>query len=114
MSETRIGFVGAGYMGQLAHLRNYDRVDDCEVVALAEPRTELTARVARRYEIPETYSDHEELLAEANVDAVVAAQPYQRQQVHRPGYPRGRAAAVQREAPRSQPRDGSRAGRRRR
>jgi len=74
----RVGFVGAGRMGQLAHLRNYDRVEDCEVVALAEPRTRLAERVARRYEIPEIYEDHADLLANAGVDAVVAAQPYQR------------------------------------
>jgi predicted dehydrogenase len=74
----RIGFVGAGRMGQLAHLRNYDRIDRCEVVALAEPRSELARRVAQRYEIPTAYEDHAALLAETDVDAVVAAQPYQR------------------------------------
>ncbi|MFB6218423.1 MAG: Gfo/Idh/MocA family protein [Halobacteriaceae archaeon] len=73
-----VGFVGAGRMGQLAHLRNYDRIDACEVVALAEPRERLRERVAQRYEIPDTYEDHQALLAGADVDAVVAAQPFQR------------------------------------
>jgi predicted dehydrogenase len=73
-----VGFIGAGRMGQLAHLRNYDRVADCEVVALAEPRSRLAERVAGRYEIPAVYEDHADLLANADVDAVVAAQPYQR------------------------------------
>jgi len=78
---VRIGFVGAGFMGQLAHLRNYDRVDGCEVVALAEPRERLRERVARRYEIPATRHDHAALAADAadlGLDAVVAVQPYDR------------------------------------
>lgn len=78
MEPVRIGFVGAGFMGQLAHLVNYDRLAEARVVALAEPRTELRARVARRYEIPETYEDHRALLADADVDAIVAPQPYHR------------------------------------
>lgn len=75
---VEVGFVGAGFMGQLAHLRNYDLVDDCEVVALAEPRERLRARVANRYGIEETYRDHGALLAGADVDLVVAVQPYRR------------------------------------
>jgi predicted dehydrogenase len=77
----RIGFVGAGFMGQLAHLRNYDRVENCDVVALAEPRERLRERVATRYEIGQTYDTHADLLDGADVDAVVAAQPFQRHEV---------------------------------
>lgn len=75
---VRIGFVGAGFMGQVAHLRNYDRVAGCEVVALAEPRAERARLVADRYDIPAVYADHEELVDEATVDAIVAPQPYDR------------------------------------
>jgi len=78
MPDTRIGLVGAGFMGQLAHLSNYHRVDECEVAALAEPRENLAEAVAGRYGVPQVYEDHAELLADADVDAVVAVQPYQR------------------------------------
>ena len=30
MAPLHVGFVGAGFMGQLAHLRNYDVLDDCD------------------------------------------------------------------------------------
>lgn len=78
MSDTtiRIGCIGAGFMGQLAHLRNFTTIDDCKVVALAEPRERLRERVAARNEIAETYPDHEALLANADVDAAVAIQHY--------------------------------------
>ena len=36
MARTRIGFVGVGFMGQCAHLRNYAVLPECEVVAIAE------------------------------------------------------------------------------
>lgn len=82
MSKLRIGFVGAGFMGQNAHMFNYDALrDECEIVALAEPRPELARKVAARYGIPEVYGDHHELLKNAKVDAIVASQPYQRHAV---------------------------------
>ena len=44
MEPVRMGFVGAGYMGQLAHIGNYARrstsapLADARLLALAEPR----------------------------------------------------------------------------
>ncbi len=74
--KIRLGFVGTGFMGQRAHLINYMGLPDCEVVALAEPRKKIAEEVARRYGIREIYGDHLSLLANADVDAIVAAQPF--------------------------------------
>ncbi|SEO74614.1 Gfo/Idh/MocA family protein [Paenibacillus sp. OV219] len=77
MSKLRIGFVGGGGMGQMAHLSNYAVLTDlCEVVALAEVRPESAKLVATRYGIPQVYNNHLELIANANVDAIVAPQQY--------------------------------------
>jgi len=77
MSKLKIGFVGVGGMGQMAHLSNYAELKDlCEVVAIAEPRPRLAREVASRYGVPRVYRNHLELLAEEKVDAIVAAQPY--------------------------------------
>ena len=70
--KVRIGFVGGGFMGQLAHISNYAKLEDVELVALAEGRPELAKKVADRYGIGEVYSNHKELLANAEIDAVVA------------------------------------------
>ncbi|MFO7957744.1 MAG: Gfo/Idh/MocA family oxidoreductase [Candidatus Brocadiia bacterium] len=78
MSKVRIGFVGVGTMGQMAHLRNYAVLEDCEVVALADPRAETVARVAERYGVPTTYSDHHALLDAEELDGVVAVLPFNR------------------------------------
>ncbi len=74
--KVRIAFVGVGSMGQMAHLRNYVSLDECEVVALAEVREKTGALVAQRYGIPRVYRDHNELLAAEKVDGVVASQPF--------------------------------------
>jgi predicted dehydrogenase len=77
-STKRIGFVGVGNMGQCAHLLNYTDLDGCKVVALAEVRPELAARVASRYEVGKVYADHREMLAAESLDGIVAAQPFTR------------------------------------
>jgi predicted dehydrogenase len=79
MNKLKIGFVGTGSMGQCAHLINYANLrNECEVVAVAEPRPKLAQLVAQRYGVPNVYKDHTELLAHGGVDAIVAAQPFRR------------------------------------
>jgi predicted dehydrogenase len=75
--KLRIGFVGAGFMGQLAHIRSYALLrDDCELVALAEPRRRTAELVAARYGIGRIFRDHHELLASEKLDGIVAPQRY--------------------------------------
>ncbi len=70
--KIRLGFVGAGFMGQLAHIANYATIEDCELVALAEGRSETAQAVAQRYGIREIYPNHHEMLEKAELDGVVA------------------------------------------
>ncbi|MHC4886886.1 MAG: Gfo/Idh/MocA family protein [Planctomycetota bacterium] len=74
----RVGFAGVGFMGQMAHLRNYAELEECEVVALAELRENLGRKVAARYGIPSVYRDVSEMLAAEELDCVVASQPFTR------------------------------------
>ena len=70
--RIKIGIVGAGFFGQLAHIANYALVKDCEMVALAAGRPELRHLVAERYVIKRTYASHIELLRDPEIEAVVA------------------------------------------
>jgi predicted dehydrogenase len=81
MGKVRLGFVGTGSMGQMAHLRNYVNIEECEVVALAELRQETAKLVAARYGVPRVYKTHLEMLAAENLDGVVASQPFHRHAV---------------------------------
>jgi predicted dehydrogenase len=76
-AKVRIGFVGAGFMGQLAHIRSYALLrEECELVALAEPRERTADLVAARYGIGRVYRDHRELIESEQLDGIVAAQRY--------------------------------------
>lgn len=70
--KIRLGFIGSGFMGQLAHIANYATIFDCELVALAEGRAETAKAVAQRYDIKEIYPDHYEMLKKSEIDGVVA------------------------------------------
>ena len=76
--RARVGVVGTGSMGQMAHLRNYVILPECEVVAVAELRRNTGQAVARRYGIPQWYPSAAEMLANEALDAIVASQPFTR------------------------------------
>lgn len=73
----RIGMIGAGPVGQLAHLAHYAALPGVKVTALAELRPELRQQAGGQWGIPALYPDHHALLAADDVDAVVVV-------VHRP------------------------------
>jgi predicted dehydrogenase len=74
--KAGIGFLGTGFMGQLAHLYNYADNPACRVVALAEIRPKLAEAVAERYGVQKVYADHHDLLADPDIEAVVCSQPF--------------------------------------
>ena len=68
---VRIGIIGAGMIGQAAHLANFVAVPDCRVVALSDLRPELCRQVAAKFGVPALYENHRQLLDQAELDAVV-------------------------------------------
>ncbi len=68
----RIGWVGAGFIGQVAHMVNYRHIPDARIVALAELRPRLGEQVCSAYGIARRYDHHKQLLEDPEVDAVVA------------------------------------------
>lgn len=76
MDKVKIGFIGTGGMGQMAHLRNYATLENCEITAIAELREKMGKAVAAKYNIPKVYKDHREMLEKEKLDGVVASQPF--------------------------------------
>jgi myo-inositol 2-dehydrogenase/D-chiro-inositol 1-dehydrogenase len=75
VAPLRYGIIGAGMMGG-EHIDDLAHIPEAEVVALADPvasslQTSLT-KIGR--DVP-TYTDHRELLARDDIDAVVIASP---------------------------------------
>jgi predicted dehydrogenase len=73
--KLKIGIVGAGFMGQFAHIANYAEIQNCEIVALAEYRPDLRYKVATKFGIPRTYENHTQLLNDSEVEAVIVITP---------------------------------------
>jgi predicted dehydrogenase len=71
----RYGIIGTGMMG-CEHIRNIQALDGVRVVALCDPdeRSRAHALMLTGKGTP-TYTDHRELLADADVDALVVASP---------------------------------------
>jgi predicted dehydrogenase len=72
LKKVKIAFIGAGFIGQLCHIQNYYENKNCEIVGLAETKKKLCNLVAKKYDIPNTFHSHLDLLkSNINIDAVV-------------------------------------------
>ena len=67
--------IGAGFIGQLAHLMNFNQLTSCQVVALAELRPELRRLTCQQYRIARGYETHQELIQNPEVEAVIVVTP---------------------------------------
>jgi predicted dehydrogenase len=70
----RVGVIGLGGMG-LYQARTFDQIAACQLVAGADPSAEMRTRFAQTFPHAQAYVAPEDLLAQANVDAVVIAVP---------------------------------------
>jgi predicted dehydrogenase len=71
----KIGVVGAGAIAQVAHLPSLARVRGAELVALCDNDGAKARALAERFEIPDVYTDIEDLLELDELDAVVVCTP---------------------------------------
>ncbi|MDH5439700.1 MAG: Gfo/Idh/MocA family oxidoreductase [Candidatus Bathyarchaeota archaeon] len=71
MEKVRLGFVGCGFMGQCAHLPSFKRVEEADIVAIADLRPKLANAVAQRWKIGKVYPSHIEMVEDREIDAVV-------------------------------------------
>jgi predicted dehydrogenase len=70
--KLKLGWVGSGFIGQVAHLANYVELPNVEIIGLAELRPKLGELVCRKYGISRYYPDHRALLEDPDIEAVVA------------------------------------------
>ncbi len=75
--EIRVGIVGAGQITRTRHLPGLRAIPGVRVTAVCNRRRETATRTAREFEIPTVYNNWEDLVADADVDAVlIGAWPY--------------------------------------
>lgn len=66
-----LGFVGCGYMGQIAHIANYAALPGVRLKGLTDLKSEQARRVAERYGIERVYASVDELAADPEIEGVV-------------------------------------------
>ena len=66
MKKIRLGFIGAGFNGQIGFLQNFFNNDKCIIFGLAEARDNLRKKVSRKYSIKNQYSSHKDLAKDIN------------------------------------------------
>jgi predicted dehydrogenase len=73
--KPRLGLIGAGFIAQVSHLHALSELPNCAVVAIADNRVDLRARVASKHAILRQYSAAADLIADPGIDAYVVALP---------------------------------------
>lgn len=81
MSKLQIGVVGAGWVAQVFHLPLLSKFEDVEISVVCDKDKNRAATIAERFKVPRYYTDHEELLAQADLQAVIVSTPTD---LHRP------------------------------
>lgn len=71
--KINIGWIGSGFIGQVAHLYSFSQIKDLEILSLAELRPELGKQIKRKYNIKNLYKSHIDLLKDnENLDGIVS------------------------------------------
>ena len=65
----KLGIIGVGQIGK-SHVRRYQEVPDCDIVAVADINGAEAKRVAAQNDIPRVFTQFRELLAVDEIDAV--------------------------------------------
>ena len=67
----KAGFIGAGNRSQKAHYPNVHRLEqDVEMSAVCELDEARLDQVAKKYEFPQTFTDHKKMLDEVDLDVI--------------------------------------------
>ena len=70
MDKIRVGIVGAGNIARTAHLPAYRKMDDVELVGIADIKPERAEQAAREFGIAKAYACIDEMLADCKLDYV--------------------------------------------
>jgi predicted dehydrogenase len=72
VKTIKLGLIGSGFVGQVAHIINYYEQKDVRLQAICELRPILGNAVAGKYGIKNIYTDYQEMLLDTTIDAVIA------------------------------------------
>ena len=71
----RVAVIGAGSIAKYSHVPGFQRLPNCEVVAICDVNEARGRALADALKVPRTYGDYKTMLAEVKPDIVVVATP---------------------------------------
>ena len=74
-SEVRVGLIGCGAVPQTAHLPILSKMRGAKLVALCDNDGAKTSAIAKRFGVPDVFTDIDDLLELEQLDAVIVATP---------------------------------------
>ena len=76
MKKLGFGVIGCGGIANHFHLPELSKIEEVDVVAVADIRANRAAMTARKFSVPYWYRDHHELLERDDIQAVIVATPH--------------------------------------
>jgi predicted dehydrogenase len=74
-TEVGVGIIGLGFVGEKAHVPSFRKIPGAKLVAVADIDVERAKIVAEKAKVKTVYSNHKDLIADPNVNAVVVSVP---------------------------------------
>lgn len=68
--KVRIGIIGSGGIARTQHMPAYQKLQNCEIVAVCDVSTESAKKAADEFKVAKVYADYKELAADGDIDAV--------------------------------------------
>jgi len=75
MRKINVGVIGAGGVAQLGHIPGYQKLENVNVAALCDLNRVKLNDVAKRFNIPQTFTDYRSLLELEEIDVVSVCSP---------------------------------------
>ena len=70
-NKIKLGWIGSGFVSQVAHLSSFTNIPNVEIVALSEIRKNLGRLNCKRFGIKKFYNSFIEMLNKEKLDGVV-------------------------------------------
>ena len=74
--KLKIGVIGCGMVANIGHLPVYERSQDTEIWAVADPLEAHLKKVSKRYNVNKLYANPNDLIDDPNIDAISICSPH--------------------------------------
>jgi predicted dehydrogenase len=74
--HMRVGIIGAGIQAKVSHLPTFSKIEGVEVIGIADVNEESAKLLARKFNIPNVYTDYHDLIENEEVDLISICTPH--------------------------------------